>query len=60
MCSQDKNGNQYVQFDWIRITKLPNKRFRINAISDNGKVKQGPEIEEQHISQLIQAIYDLK
>ena len=57
---KDKNGNEYIQFDWIRITRLPYNRFRINAISDNGKVKQGPEIEEIHIAPLIQALFNLK
>jgi len=57
---KDKNGNEYIQFDWIRITRLPNNRFRINAISDNGKVKQGPELELIHIGALIQAFIDLK
>jgi len=60
MKMQDKNGNEYIQFDWIRITKLPNNRFRINAISDNGKVKQGPEIKKEHIGQITQALFNLK
>jgi hypothetical protein len=56
---KDSKGNEYRQFDWIRVTKIKD-RFRINAISDNGKVKQGPELTEQHISELIKAVLELK
>jgi hypothetical protein len=56
---KDKQGREYIEFSWLRITKV-NDKFRINAISQNGKVKQGPEIHENCIGQLIDAMFSLK
>jgi len=56
---KDCRGNEYQEFDWIRVTDLKD-RIRINAISDKGVVKQGPEILKSQIGTLIQAILDLQ
>lgn len=56
---KDRKGNPYSEFDWIRITDLGN-RIRINAVSNSGKVKQGPEILKSQIGTLIQHIYELE
>jgi hypothetical protein len=58
MC-KDCNGNEYVEFGWIRVTRI-GERFRINALSANGKVKQGPEILKEDVGKMIQAFLDLK
>jgi hypothetical protein len=57
----DKNGHTYYEIQWIRVTILPEKnRLRINAISPNGKIKQGPEIPYESLNQITNIITQLK